>query len=115
MPRWCGASCESGWRPLRRPWPPSGGAPARGCWGGGACCGNRGGRARAGRRRERGLRPRVAARSRWQRVAALQRNRDFIDAYRAARMLWRAGLPAVFPPGTYWLARFANVTVAAVA
>jgi hypothetical protein len=62
-----------------------------------------------------GLRPRVAARSRWQRVAALQRNRDFIDAYRAARLLWRAGLPAVFPPGTYWLARFANVTVAAVA
>jgi putative transposase len=62
-----------------------------------------------------GLRPRVAARSRWQRVAALQRNRDFIDAYRAARMLWRAGLPAVFPPGTYWLARFANITVAAVA
>ncbi len=38
-----------------------------------------------------------------------------IDAYRAARMLWRAGLPAVFPPGTYWLARFANITVAAVA
>jgi hypothetical protein len=35
--------------------------------------------------------------------------------YRAARMLWRAGLPAVFPPGTYWLARFANITVAAVA
>jgi hypothetical protein len=26
--------------------------------------------------------------------------------------LWRAGLPAVFPPGTYWLARFANITVA---
>jgi hypothetical protein len=35
-----------------------------------------------------------------------------IDAYRAARLLWRAGLPAVFPPGTYWLARFANITVA---
>ena len=27
---------------------------------------------------------------------------------------WLAGLAAVFPAGTYWLARFANITVAAV-
>ncbi|MCA9676009.1 MAG: hypothetical protein KC464_13305, partial [Myxococcales bacterium] len=60
----------------------------------------------------RGLRPRVAARSVWARVEALQRNRAFIDAYRAARAAWLAGLSVVFPPGTYWLRRFASVVVA---
>ena len=60
----------------------------------------------------RGLRPRVAARSVWARVEALQRNRAFIDAYRTARAAWLAGLEAVFPPGTYWLRRFASVVVA---
>ncbi|MCA9676780.1 MAG: hypothetical protein H6709_03725 [Kofleriaceae bacterium] len=60
----------------------------------------------------RGLRPRVAARSVWARIEALQRNRAFIDAYRAARAAWLAGLEAVFPPGTYWLRRFASVVVA---
>ena len=60
----------------------------------------------------RGLRPRVAARSVWARVEALQRNRAFIEAYRAARAAWLAGLSVVFPPGTYWLRRFAGVVVA---
>ncbi|MCA9676821.1 MAG: hypothetical protein KC464_17435, partial [Myxococcales bacterium] len=60
----------------------------------------------------RGLQPRVAARSVWARIEALQRNRAFIDAYRAARAAWLAGLDAVFPPGTYWLRRFASVVVA---
>lgn len=60
----------------------------------------------------RGLRPRVAARSVWARVEALQHNRAFINAYRAARAAWLAGLEAVFPAGTYWLRRFARVTVA---
>ncbi|MDX2091937.1 MAG: hypothetical protein SFX73_29005 [Kofleriaceae bacterium] len=60
----------------------------------------------------RGLRPRVAARSKWLRIAKLQRNAAWEDAYRAARALWLAGLPAVFPYGTYWLRKFANVTVA---
>jgi hypothetical protein len=32
--------------------------------------------------------------------------------YRVARLSWLAGLPAVFPAGTYWLHRFAGVTVA---
>ncbi|MCB9562070.1 MAG: hypothetical protein H6708_16830 [Kofleriaceae bacterium] len=60
----------------------------------------------------RGLRPRVAARSVWARLEALQRNRAFIEAYRAARAAWLAGLSVVFPPGTYWLRRFASVVVA---
>ena len=60
----------------------------------------------------RGLQPRVAARSVWARIEALQRNRAFIDAYRTARAAWLAGLEAVFPPGTYWLRRFASVVVA---
>ncbi|MBK7534010.1 MAG: hypothetical protein IPI49_01300 [Myxococcales bacterium] len=45
--------------------------------------------------------PRIAARNRWARVEALQRNRAFQDAYRAALQQWLAGLPAVFPAGTY--------------
>lgn len=59
----------------------------------------------------RTLRPRVAARSRWARVAALQRNKEWEAAYRAARLDWLAGLEVEFPYGTYWLRRFANVRV----
>jgi len=40
------------------------------------------------------------------------RNRAFLASYREAYARWRAGLPAVFPAGTYRLRRFANVTVA---
>ena len=58
------------------------------------------------------LNPRVAAKNKWARIAALQRNRAFIRAYGAARALLLAGLEAVFPAGTYWLKRFMNVTVA---
>lgn len=60
----------------------------------------------------RNLRPRVAARSRWARLEALQRNRDFLLDYRRARARWLAGLTAEFPVGTYWLHRFANVRIA---
>ncbi len=60
----------------------------------------------------RGLRPRVAARNKWARIAALQRNRDFIDDYRETRKAWLAGRAVTFPYGTYWLRRFANVPVA---
>jgi putative transposase len=61
----------------------------------------------------RQLSPRVAAVNKWARIEALQRNKAFIAAYRAARTLWQAGLDAVFPNGTYWLRRFAGVPVAA--
>lgn len=60
----------------------------------------------------RGLRPTIAARSLWARLEAIQRRRDFIRAYRAARQALIAGTPIPFPPGTYWLRRFLGVDVA---
>ncbi len=62
----------------------------------------------------RGLRPRVAAGSAAARVEALGRNRLFEVLYRQARALWLKGAQVLFPAGTYWLRRFANVTVAQV-
>lgn len=59
-----------------------------------------------------GLRPTIATKNPLARLAALARNAAFVAAYRDARKLWRAGLAVVFPPGTYWLGRFANVAVA---
>jgi putative transposase len=57
------------------------------------------------------LNPRVAARSRWSRMEALQRNRAFRDAYVAARQAFLNGQRDVeFPAGTYWLRCFAKVT-----
>jgi REP element-mobilizing transposase RayT len=60
----------------------------------------------------RRLKPVVAARNKWARIEALLRNREFVRLYREARTLWLAGLSVIFPPGTYWLRRFAGVTVA---
>ena len=60
----------------------------------------------------RNLRPQLASRSKWHRLEALQRNRAFIEAYVHARDAWRQGNTVAFPPGTYWLRRFANVIVA---
>jgi len=60
----------------------------------------------------RTLRPRVAARNKWARIAALQRNQEFISDYRLSRRLWLAGFPTTFPSGTYWLRRFARVQTA---
>jgi REP element-mobilizing transposase RayT len=60
----------------------------------------------------RNLRPRVVARNQWARIEALLRNRAFIVAYTDARERWRAGTSVLFPPGTYWLRRFAQVPVA---
>jgi hypothetical protein len=61
----------------------------------------------------RELQPRLAAVHTWSRVEALLRDREWQRAYRAAREAWSAGLPAVFPPGTYWLRRFAQVPLSA--
>ena len=60
----------------------------------------------------RTMSPRVAAINRWRRVEALLRNKVFVRAYEEARSLWREGAAALFPPGTYWLRRFANVQTA---
>jgi putative transposase len=59
----------------------------------------------------RQISPRVACTNKWARVEAIQRNKVFIAAYRAARDLWKAGLNTLFPSGTYWLRRFASVPV----
>ena len=45
------------------------------------------------------------------RLEALMRNRAFVEEYVIARDAWLEGRMVVFPPGTYWLRRFANVTV----
>jgi putative transposase len=60
----------------------------------------------------RTLNPRVAARSKWHRIEILQRNKAFVADYKAARLAWLASIPVVFPAGTYWLRRFANVPIA---
>lgn len=60
----------------------------------------------------RNMNPTVAARSKWARIEALMCNRDFVNAYRRARLAWIAGLEAIFPVGTYWLQRFASVPIA---
>lgn len=59
----------------------------------------------------RGLRPRVAARNKWLRIATLQRNKEWQAAYRGARRRWRAGEDVAFPYATYWLRRFAQIRV----
>ncbi|PRP90712.1 hypothetical protein ENSA7_82420 [Enhygromyxa salina] len=57
--------------------------------------------------------PKVAASCKWRRLAQLQRDREWEREYACARELWLAGDSAVvFPAGTYWLRRFAGVTVA---
>ncbi|HUL58801.1 MAG TPA: transposase [Anaeromyxobacteraceae bacterium] len=51
----------------------------------------------------RQMRPRVAGRDPWKRVAALARLADFLRAYRQALAELRRGAPDVlFPAGTYW-------------
>jgi hypothetical protein len=56
----------------------------------------------------RGLRPRFAG-GVHKRVEALVSYRLFLSEYRRARDIWLRGLPSIFPAGTYWLRRFANV------
>ncbi|NVB39596.1 hypothetical protein G6O69_17270 [Pseudenhygromyxa sp. WMMC2535] len=59
-----------------------------------------------------GVAPKVAASSKWLRMALLQRDRAWERAYAAAREAWLAGEQVEFPSGTYWLRRFAGVAVA---
>jgi len=56
------------------------------------------------------LSPRVAAKEKSIRVAALARLKEFVEEYRRKRERWIAGERDVeFPPGTYWLRVHANV------
>jgi hypothetical protein len=60
----------------------------------------------------REMSPRVAAGNKWRRIETLQRKQAWLSAYQAARQLWLAGVDAIFPAGTWWLARWAAVQVA---
>ncbi len=67
-------------------------------------------RSRAPRRK---MSPRVAEKDKWRRVEALQRLQWFLDEYRCALTLWRAGFrEVVFPAGTYGLRVHARVACA---
>lgn len=58
----------------------------------------------------RGLDPRVACRSIWGRIEALARNKVWLETYRRAREAFlQGGLAVRFPPGTFWLRRYAGV------
>ena len=57
------------------------------------------------------MNPRVACRSKWERIAALQRNKEWQIEYRLARERWKAGEDVLFPYGTYWLRLHADVRV----
>ena len=61
----------------------------------------------------RELSPRIAARNKWRRIEAILRNKAFRDAYKDARERFVRGIRDVlFPPGTYWLRRFARALCA---
>ncbi len=60
----------------------------------------------------RNLRPRIACGNKAVRIATLRQHRAFVDAYRVARQHLLLRQPTIFPPGTYWLRRFAGVPVA---
>ena len=59
----------------------------------------------------RNLRPRVATPNKWARIEAIMRDRAFVVEYAYARARWRERAAAVFPVGTYWLQRFASVSI----
>jgi REP element-mobilizing transposase RayT len=58
----------------------------------------------------RNLRPRFAGNA-GSRVEALVGYKEFLATYRYARLSWQRGAAALFPRGTYWLARFAPITL----
>jgi putative transposase len=61
----------------------------------------------------RNLSPHLACRDPNLRIHLLRQRREWLDAYRAARLAWLAGDPhVIFPPGTYWLRHHAGVTCA---
>jgi hypothetical protein len=57
-----------------------------------------------------GISPRIAAKSKWARIEALQRCKEFLGSYARAIKAWMLGATeVVFPAGTYWMRRFARV------
>src|SRR5262249_30750621 len=63
-------------------------------------------------RRRSDINPKFAAKNKWSRIATAQRNNLFVHSHRTARRDWLAGKDVVFPAGTFWLRRYANVKVA---
>jgi REP element-mobilizing transposase RayT len=61
-----------------------------------------------------GARPRMSSSSKWARIARMQRNREWEDAYALAYEAHqrRSRKRVPFPAGTYWMRRFAAVPVA---
>ncbi len=58
----------------------------------------------------RKMSPTIAARSKWARIEALQRKRDFLREYAAALAEFLARVVGVlFPPGTWAMRRFVNI------
>ena len=54
----------------------------------------------------RRLNPKVACKDKWRRIEALQRVKEFLDAYREAWQDFKTGIKdVVFPAGTYWMCR----------
>jgi putative transposase len=57
-----------------------------------------------------GISPRIAAKSKWVRIEALRRSKDFLEGYARAIKAWMLDASeVVFPAGTYWMRRFARV------
>ena len=58
------------------------------------------------------MRPTIAAKVKRERIAAIQELQSFLDSYAAALAAWRDGdRDAIFPPGTWWMCRFAGAAV----
>ena len=75
--------------------------------------GQRAGGSPTSREPRRGLNPRVAARSKWQRIEAIQRSKLFLAEYHQARRRWKEGdREVLFPHGTYALRIHAGVRCA---
>ena len=55
------------------------------------------------------LNPRIAAHEKGPRMEAIERLRAFHAAYAEARALWLGGDDPPFPPGTWWLSRWARI------
>ena len=111
MPPRCSRSYATGSAASSSIAPASGSVAGAGSWGAGACCHSRGGinpeAKRPGATCDRGSRHGTTG----ARMEALLRNRAFVVDYVDARARWQHGAAAAFPPGTYWLQRFASVPV----
>jgi hypothetical protein len=56
------------------------------------------------------MNPQIAAKNKWARIEALQRNRSFVKKYRDAFLAHLAGFAnVVFPFGTYLMRKIAKV------